>query len=126
MNKHLSATLDLVKVIQVFTQRVKTLLELDRVDSSEGNTIKEREQAIRDAALILAGECIALLLFNWEQSEKVNLASRLPRILPHFSVVGARPAICSIQYCSTLAYIGGNHRGFAPTHPLYIEAVRKS
>ncbi|MHC5721182.1 MAG: ISLre2-like element ISCst1 family transposase, partial [Nostoc sp.] len=45
------------------------LLELTNVSEWDGRILKEREQKIRDSALILAGQCIALLLYNLSQSQ---------------------------------------------------------
>ncbi len=39
-------------------------LALDDVTQWDGRSLRDREQQIRQAALILAGQCIALLLHN--------------------------------------------------------------
>lgn len=70
--KNISATLDLTKSLENFKETVTKLLELTNVWEWDGRTIKEREQQIREAALILAGECIALLLYNLSLSKEAQ------------------------------------------------------
>ena len=41
---------------------ITKLLKLNNVTEWSGTTIKEREQKIREAALVLAGQCVAILL----------------------------------------------------------------
>lgn len=66
--KKIFATLDFTKSLHNFAQTVTKLLELTEVEKWDGSTLREREQKIREAALILAGECIALLLYNLSQT----------------------------------------------------------
>ena len=40
---------------------------LDSVEEFDGRTIRDKEEKIREAAIILAGQCIALLLYNLSQ-----------------------------------------------------------
>ncbi len=47
-------------------------MSLANVAEWDGRTIKEREEQIRVAALVLAGQCIALLVFNLSQSESAQ------------------------------------------------------
>ncbi len=52
---------------------VKPLLELGEVEQWDGRTFLARERKIREAALILAGQCIALLLFQltrWQKAQE--------------------------------------------------------
>ncbi len=72
MNKNIIATLNLTKSLDNFEQTVTKLLELSEVSKWDGSTVREREQKIREAALILAGQCIALLLYNLSQSEEAQ------------------------------------------------------
>lgn len=69
MKKNIYATLDLTLSLLYFQAEVTKLLELTNVREWDGKVIKEREQKIRDAALILAGQCIALFLYNLSQSQ---------------------------------------------------------
>ena len=63
MNK-IYATLDLNKSVKEFKDNVTKILELTDVENWDGVNIKEKEEKIRDIALILAGQCIAILLYN--------------------------------------------------------------
>lgn len=47
-------------------------MSLANVAEWDGRTIKQREEQIRVAALVLAGQCVALLLYNISQSEVVQ------------------------------------------------------
>ncbi|QFS51463.1 hypothetical protein GXM_08957 [Nostoc sphaeroides CCNUC1] len=71
MEKKIDATLDLAKSLKDFEIQVTKLLELTNVSVWDGQVFKEREQKIRDSALILAGQCIALFLYNLSQSQSV-------------------------------------------------------
>ena len=64
MEKYIYATLDLTLSLSDFQAQVTKLLELTNVREWDGQVIKEREQKIRDAALVLAGQCVALFLYN--------------------------------------------------------------
>ena len=69
MEKNIDATLDLAKSLKDFEAQVTKLLELTNVSEWNGQVLKEKEQKIRDSALILAGQCIALFLYNLSQSQ---------------------------------------------------------
>ena len=69
MSKKISANLDLTKSLLDFQEMVTKLLELNNVQDWDGGIIKLREQEIRSAALLLAGQCIAILLYNLSQSQ---------------------------------------------------------
>ncbi|MHC5730074.1 MAG: ISLre2-like element ISCst1 family transposase, partial [Nostoc sp.] len=71
MEKNIDATLDLAKSLKDFEAQITKLLELTNVIVWDGQVLKEREQKIRDSALILAGQCIALFLYNLSQSQSV-------------------------------------------------------
>lgn len=66
-NRNIAATLDLAQSLQAFEQTITSALVLGDVEKWDGRTLKAREQQIRQAALILAGQCIALLLHNLAQ-----------------------------------------------------------
>ena len=68
MNSNIPANLDLAQSQKTFEQTVALALELGDVSKWDGRILEEREQQIRQAALILAGQCIALLLHNLAQS----------------------------------------------------------
>ncbi len=59
MNSNIPATLDLAKSLQTFEEAMTTALALDDASQWDGRTIKDRVGKIRQAALILAGQCIA-------------------------------------------------------------------
>ncbi len=62
MSKNISANLDLGKSILDFQETVIPLLDLtSNVSEWDGRTIRDKEQKIREASLILAGQCIAKL-----------------------------------------------------------------
>jgi hypothetical protein len=69
MTKNIYASLDLTKSLSDFQDVVTKLLELNNVSEWDGQILKEREEKIREAALILAGQCIAILLHNLSQSQ---------------------------------------------------------
>ncbi|MCC5617861.1 ISLre2 family transposase, partial [Nostoc sp. CHAB 5836] len=70
MEKNIDATLDLAKSLKDFEESVIKLLELTNVSVWDGRVFKEREQKIRVAALVLAGQCIALFLYNLSTSQE--------------------------------------------------------
>ncbi|MDJ0594668.1 MAG: hypothetical protein QNJ72_32610 [Pleurocapsa sp. MO_226.B13] len=55
-----------------FQVNVTELLQLNNVAQGHGITIKEREEKIRKAALILAGQCIGVLLKQLSQSREAS------------------------------------------------------
>lgn len=67
--KNIPATLDLNKSLSDFEAAIAPALSLNNVAEWDGRTIKQREAEIREAALLLAGQCVALLLYNLSQSE---------------------------------------------------------
>jgi hypothetical protein len=58
----ISAILDLEKAIEIFKNKIQTLLGLEELSDWDGKRLQEREQEIRHTGLELAGQCIALLL----------------------------------------------------------------
>ncbi len=75
MKKNIYATLDLIKSLDIFKENVTKVLELTNIAELDGVTLKEKEEKIREQALILAGQCIAILLYNLSQSQEVLLHS---------------------------------------------------
>jgi len=53
----IAATLDLTQSIKNFQQTIAAEMSLSNVYQWDGRTICEREQVIKQAALILAGQC---------------------------------------------------------------------
>ncbi|QHG20289.1 ISLre2 family transposase [Nostoc sp. ATCC 53789] len=72
MEKNICATLDLSKSLSDFSSQVTKYLELTNITEWNGKILKEREEKIREIALILAGQCIAILLYNLSQSQSAN------------------------------------------------------
>ena len=57
-----------------FQETIIPLLDLtSNVSKWDGRTIRDKEQKIREASLILAGQCIALLLYNLSQLKSALL-----------------------------------------------------
>ncbi len=56
------ATLDLNQAMAAFKQSILPLLAVGDIASWDGPVLKEREEAIRQATLVLAGQIIALLM----------------------------------------------------------------
>ena len=67
MNK-IYATLDLNKSLEEFKDNVTKVLELTDIENWDGAKIKDKENEIRNIALILAGQCVAILLYNLSHS----------------------------------------------------------
>ncbi|ACC81534.1 hypothetical protein Npun_F3032 [Nostoc punctiforme PCC 73102] len=72
MEKNICATLDLSKSLSNFSLEMTKCLELTNITEWNGKILKEREEKIREIALILAGQCIAILLYNLSQSQSAN------------------------------------------------------
>jgi len=81
MEKNIDATLDIAKSLKDFESQVTKLLELTNVKEWDGRIFKEREEKIRNAAIILAGQCIALLLYNLSQPNICKHLRMLPLIM---------------------------------------------
>ena len=64
------STFDLSKSLEHFQEKVTKLLELTNIPEFDGRALKVREEKIRESALILAGECMALLLNNLSKSRE--------------------------------------------------------
>jgi hypothetical protein len=66
------ANFNLNQSLKDFQVNVTELLELNNVTEWDGTVIKEREEKIREAALILAGQCIAILLEQLSKSKEAR------------------------------------------------------
>lgn len=67
MNKHLS--LDLSTLLSNFKEKVTKLLDIKNLSEWSAQTFKGREEEIRNIALTLAGECVAVLLNKLSNSQ---------------------------------------------------------
>ncbi len=74
-NNTIAATLDLTQSIKNFEQTIAVEMSLSDVYQWDGRTICEREQLIRKAALILAGQCMALLLHKLSKSKSAQITA---------------------------------------------------
>jgi hypothetical protein len=72
MNQKILANLNLSQSVEEFQVSIKELFKLDNVTEWTGRTIKEREEKIREAALILAGQCVAILVDNLSKSKEAK------------------------------------------------------
>ena len=70
MKNNIYCTFDLSKSVSHFQEKVTKILELTNIPEWNGQTFKLREKEIRESALILAGECIALLLHDLSKSQE--------------------------------------------------------
>jgi hypothetical protein len=70
VKNHIYSTFDLSKSLEHFQEKVTKLLEVTNIPDFDGVLLKLREGEIRESALILAGECIALLLNNLSKSQE--------------------------------------------------------
>lgn len=75
LNRNTPANLDLAQSLQSFQGTVASVLVLGDVSKWDGRTLQQREQQIRQAALILAGQCISLLLHTLAQSSTAHTAA---------------------------------------------------
>lgn len=72
MKKNISANLNFVNSLSDFQGDITKLLDLKNIEEWSGRIVKEREEKIRQAALVLAGQCIAILLDKLSQSESAH------------------------------------------------------
>ncbi len=71
MNSQKIFPLSLTQLLCDFQRNIAPFFELGKVEQWDGRTLLQREEKIREAALILAGKCIALLLeqlSNWPEA----------------------------------------------------------
>ena len=71
MKNSIYSTFDLSKSLSAFQEKVTKLLELTNTPEWDGQILNEREEKIRESALTLAGECIALLIHNLSKSQEI-------------------------------------------------------
>jgi hypothetical protein len=64
----IAAILDLDKAVEIFQDEIQRLLQSVELSEWDGQQLQKQEQAIRQAALELAGQCIALSLHQLSQS----------------------------------------------------------
>lgn len=62
MSTTVPAVLDLDKAIETFRASIMEVISLDEMAPWDANELRRREQQIRQASLLLAGQCIALLI----------------------------------------------------------------
>lgn len=74
-NNTIPATLDLTQSLKSFESEIALEMSLSDVSQWDGRNIREREQKIRQAALILAGQCIALLLHKLSESKEARISA---------------------------------------------------
>jgi len=72
MNKNNFANFNLNQSLQNFQVNIRELLELNKPAQWNGITLLEREEKIREAALILAGQCIGILIQQLSQSKEAR------------------------------------------------------
>ena len=73
MNSNQIVSNSLTEALKDFQRAVDPLLELGKVEQWDGRTLLNREEKIREAALILAGKCIVILLkklANWQEAKE--------------------------------------------------------
>jgi hypothetical protein len=66
------AKFNLNQSLEDFQVNIKELLQLNNVTEWDGTTVRQREEKIREAALILAGQCVAILLDNLSKSREAR------------------------------------------------------
>jgi len=64
----IAADLDLNASLRQFQTTIEALLEWEDIAQWDGTPFKEREAQIRHSGLVLAGQCVALLLTRLNQS----------------------------------------------------------
>ena len=73
MNSNQIVANSLTEALTDFQTAIASLLELGKVEQWDGISLLHREEKIREAALILAGKCIAILLkklANWQSAQE--------------------------------------------------------
>lgn len=71
MKNSIYSSFDLSKSLEQFQEKVTKILELTNTSEWDGRVFKEHEVKIREYALVLAGECTALLLHNLSKSQEI-------------------------------------------------------
>ena len=75
--KNKFATLNIAESLNNFQTVVKRILEISDIEKWDGKTFLEKEQRIREEALVLAGECICLLLHKLSKSKRAFINSNI-------------------------------------------------
>ena len=70
MNQKKFANFNLNQSLEDFQTSITQLLKLNNISEWSGIIIKDREEKIREAALTLAGQCVAILLDKLSQSRE--------------------------------------------------------
>ena len=73
MNSNKIVADSLTECLREFQAAIAPLLELGKVEQWDGRTLLKREKKIREAALILGGKCIAILLKKLSDCHEVQL-----------------------------------------------------
>ena len=71
-----SAVLNLDQAVDEFRKTVRPLMEPGQESEWDGSKVKKKEFAILQAALRLAGECIAIFIYQLVLTESVKLAAQ--------------------------------------------------
>jgi hypothetical protein len=82
MEKNIYANLNFADSLSDFQEDVTKLLDFQNIEEWSGIIVKEREEAIRQAALVLAGQCIGILL------HKLFSVKRIERLTYKFGQIG--------------------------------------
>ena len=72
MTKKIFANFNLNQSLKDFQVNIIEILKLNDVNQWNGITIKEKEKKIRETALVLAGQCVAILLNNLSKSREAS------------------------------------------------------
>ena len=72
MKNKIFANFNLKQSLEEFQVAITEVLKLNNVNQWDGTIIKEREEKIREAALILAGQCVAILLDSLSKSTEAS------------------------------------------------------
>lgn len=74
-NNTIPATLDITQSLKSFERDIAQEMSLSDVSQWDGRTIYKREEKIRQAALVLAGQCIAMLLHKLSESKEARISA---------------------------------------------------
>lgn len=75
-SSNIAADLDLTQSLQRFESLVKAVLSVEDLEGWDGHKFQEKEQEIRQGALILAGQCIALVISKLATSSQARDISK--------------------------------------------------
>ena len=74
-NNTIPATLDITQSLKSFERDIAQEMSLSDVSQWDGRTIYKREEKIRQAALVLAGQCIAMLLHKLSELKEARISA---------------------------------------------------